>query len=211
LDDRSCPDCGVSKAEWTISIGKTRTFVLSGVRKREKTFLEIELVDAEGEALAGAKYRAQLPSGLTKKGTLDDQGRARFEKIPPGVCKVSFPDQPDVVVIRSEPEGLEALAEATPSKKAGVRVRAGALHVFGPEVVTASKHWIEFSLLDAADKPRAGVAYRVEFEDGTLAREGHLNEDGWAREDEFEKDGFCRVVFPELRIQGEVELVAVDP
>ena len=57
----------------------------------ETTFIEIELLDEEGEAVPGAVYQITLPDGSTRGGTLDGAGRARVDGIRPGTCMVAFP------------------------------------------------------------------------------------------------------------------------
>jgi hypothetical protein len=59
----------------------------------EKTWIEIELVDEEGNPVPGERYKITLPDGKTvSEGTLDANGRARVEGIDPGTCQISFPD-----------------------------------------------------------------------------------------------------------------------
>lgn len=57
----------------------------------ETTWIEIELVDANGEPAAGAHYQIETPDGAVIKGTLDQDGFAHREWIQPGTCKVTFP------------------------------------------------------------------------------------------------------------------------
>ncbi|MGH3148463.1 MAG: hypothetical protein ACRDTR_22000 [Rubrobacter sp.] len=59
---------------------------------RQKTWVEIELVDEEGNRVPRQLYRLALPDGSVEEGFLDDAGRARVEGIDPGTCKVSFPE-----------------------------------------------------------------------------------------------------------------------
>ncbi len=60
--------------------------------EEEDHWLEIELVDDEGNPVPGELYTVELPDGSTVSGRLDDQGQARLEGIDPGTAKVSFPD-----------------------------------------------------------------------------------------------------------------------
>jgi type VI secretion system secreted protein VgrG len=66
----------------------------SAEENREKEhWIEIELLDEEGQPIAGEPYRITLPDGTTvADGTLDEKGRARVDNIDPGTCKVTFPD-----------------------------------------------------------------------------------------------------------------------
>ncbi len=60
--------------------------------KEKKSWIEIELLDDEGNAVAGEHYRVTLPDGTTiAEGTTDENGCARVENIDPGNCRVTFP------------------------------------------------------------------------------------------------------------------------
>ena len=58
----------------------------------ELSFIEIALVDEDGEPVAGQSYELVLANGEVRRGSLDDQGAARIEGIPAGNCQVKFPD-----------------------------------------------------------------------------------------------------------------------
>ena len=57
-----------------------------------KTWVEIELLTEAGKPVPHQRYRVKLPDGLVDEGTLDAKGRARFTRLDPGMCEVSFPD-----------------------------------------------------------------------------------------------------------------------
>lgn len=59
---------------------------------REKTWIEIVLMDEAGNPVASESYRLVLPDGTVQTGKLDDKDRARVEGIDPGSCQVSFPE-----------------------------------------------------------------------------------------------------------------------
>ncbi|MGH9900338.1 MAG: hypothetical protein ACRD68_00695 [Pyrinomonadaceae bacterium] len=59
---------------------------------RQKTWIEIELVDDTGQPVKGERYRIQTPDGDFINGVLDAQGRARVGDLDPGECEVCFPD-----------------------------------------------------------------------------------------------------------------------
>ena len=57
----------------------------------ETSWIEIELIDEDGQPVAGESYEIELPDGSVASGTLDGKGGARVEGFRPGACKVSFP------------------------------------------------------------------------------------------------------------------------
>jgi type VI secretion system secreted protein VgrG len=61
--------------------------------KDKKHWIEIELLDEDGNPVPGEPYKITLPDGTTvADGTLDDKGFARVDNIDPGTCKVTFPN-----------------------------------------------------------------------------------------------------------------------
>ncbi len=56
-----------------------------------KDWIEIRLVDDQGEPVSGEDYRVELPDGSLRTGRLDADGRARLTGIARGACRVSFP------------------------------------------------------------------------------------------------------------------------
>jgi hypothetical protein len=63
----------------------------AGDKLRLRTWIEVQLLDDNDQPVSGAEYAITLPGGKVVQGWLDDQGLARLEGIPPGVCQVSFP------------------------------------------------------------------------------------------------------------------------
>jgi type VI secretion system secreted protein VgrG len=60
---------------------------------KKLSWIEIKLVDEDGEPVPGEAYRVTLPDGETvAEGTLDDKGYARVEGFEPGQCQVTFPN-----------------------------------------------------------------------------------------------------------------------
>lgn len=58
----------------------------------EKHFIEIELLDDEGNPVADEAWFVELPDGSTKSGRTDAKGFARIDGVDPGTAKVTFPD-----------------------------------------------------------------------------------------------------------------------
>ena len=46
----------------------------------------------QGNLQANADYILHLPDGQERRGTLDDQGYAREEDVPPGPCRIELSD-----------------------------------------------------------------------------------------------------------------------
>ncbi|MEJ7712144.1 MAG: hypothetical protein WKF84_20360 [Pyrinomonadaceae bacterium] len=59
---------------------------------KQTSWIEIELVNAEGQPIPDQRYRIEVPDGTFRDGNLDKQGKARVDGIDPGQCEVSFPD-----------------------------------------------------------------------------------------------------------------------
>jgi len=57
-----------------------------------KDWIEISLVDGNGNPKAGEEYVLHLPDGSERSGQLDDEGCAREEDIPPGTYTIIFPN-----------------------------------------------------------------------------------------------------------------------
>ena len=57
------------------------------------SWVEIELVDDQGQPVADETYQVRLSDGSLFIGTLDDRGQARIEGIDPGTCQITFPNR----------------------------------------------------------------------------------------------------------------------
>ena len=58
----------------------------------DRDWIEIKLIDQEGNAVAGERYVIVTPDGRESRGYTDSLGMARLTRIPSGQCEVSFPD-----------------------------------------------------------------------------------------------------------------------
>jgi hypothetical protein len=56
------------------------------------TWVAVKLVDDDGMAVAGARFRITLPDRSVQEGTLNAEGEARVESTRAGQCEISFPD-----------------------------------------------------------------------------------------------------------------------
>ena len=55
------------------------------------TWIDVRLLYPDGRPVAGAKYRVELPDSSIQEGTLDDEGKVRFDGIVPGQAVIEFP------------------------------------------------------------------------------------------------------------------------
>jgi len=58
----------------------------------KKSWIEIKLLDEDGQPVPGEPYSIKLPDGSVVDGTLDGNGFARVDGIDPGSAEVSFPE-----------------------------------------------------------------------------------------------------------------------
>jgi len=62
-----------------------------GDKLRLQSWIEVQLVGEDDAPIPGEAYEIALPGGTAISGTLDEQGCARIDGVPPGLCLVSFP------------------------------------------------------------------------------------------------------------------------
>ncbi len=86
------PKYSSPKFFFTVAIGSM--FTRSGALDY-KDYVEITLVDGEGNAVKGADYKLYTASGEIRTGKLNNDGYAKEENIPPGPTSVTFPGQDD--------------------------------------------------------------------------------------------------------------------
>lgn len=60
--------------------------------KPQKTWIEIKLVDLDGDPVPDQKYKIDFADGTTRQNILNNAGDARYTGIEPGTCTVWFPD-----------------------------------------------------------------------------------------------------------------------
>jgi len=61
-------------------------------RQSQKTWIEVCLVDMEGNPVGAKHYLIRTPTGAVEEGNLDGSGRVRLNNIDPGTCTITFPD-----------------------------------------------------------------------------------------------------------------------
>jgi uncharacterized Zn-binding protein involved in type VI secretion len=62
------------------------------VKQIPKSDIACLLQDEDGTPMSDIKYEITLPDGSVRKGSTDSNGKISITGIPPGTCKVSFPD-----------------------------------------------------------------------------------------------------------------------
>lgn len=55
------------------------------------SWVGLSLLDETGAGVADAQWRVIAPDGTEHRGMTDANGQARLDGIPPGNCKISFP------------------------------------------------------------------------------------------------------------------------
>ncbi len=80
--------------EMTIAFGETKKLptAKSYVLRIIEPWLEIELAGEDGKPIGEAAYKVTLADGSIREGKLTKEGKARLDDLPPGPCKVTFPE-----------------------------------------------------------------------------------------------------------------------
>jgi hypothetical protein len=63
--------------------------------RREREWIEIELLDMDDRPVPDERYRITLTDGSVREGRLDSAGRAYFGDLDTGICEVGWPDLDD--------------------------------------------------------------------------------------------------------------------
>lgn len=148
--------------------------VAQGALHEEKTWIEIELTDMEGNPRPGERYWIKLTDESVREGALDRLGRAYFGGLDAGVCEIRWPELDEEAVVEVN-RATSAPTESVVAKK--------------------KKDWIEIELTDMAGAPVAGERYWIKLTDGAV-REGRLDASGRAYFAEIDS-GVCEIRWPE--------------
>ena len=65
---------------------------VAGDKLRLDSWIEVQLIGEDDRPIAGERVRVELPGGALVDATLDDGGLLRLDGVPPGMCRISFPD-----------------------------------------------------------------------------------------------------------------------
>ncbi len=177
LDSEACPECGVTKEQWTVEFSVTREF-----RVPRAPSLRIFLVDAQDEGVAGEPYRVELPDGEVVEGELDEEGFARVSHSQTGDCTIAFPQRaPGSVVLQrddeedEEPHDQEAEGEGETEEEptaATFTLPARQRHQF-----SLRPHALRLTLKTPAGEPLCEARFELRIE-GEEPLEGELDGEG---------------------------------
>lgn len=159
---------------------------------RGKTWIEIELLDMDGNPVPGEPYSITLPDGTVREGSLDARGRAYFGGLDPGEAQVRWTARDGDAT------------ETAPAR--GQTPREGATTVDGFVPTRDERHWIEVELLDMDDRPIANERCGIRLPDGSV-RYAWLDADGVLLIEGLASPGDCVVWFPD-RDAAALEAVA---
>jgi protocatechuate 3,4-dioxygenase beta subunit len=163
---------------------------LEAVRE-EKTWIEIELLDMDGNPMPGERYAITLPDGTVREGALDAHGRAYFGGLDPGSAEIRWPDRDGDATAPDAPLGQSPTTTSRGSDRGGPSRH--------------ERHWIELELLDMDGAPVPHERYWIRLPDGTV-REGALDAEGRAYFDDLDP-GQCEIRW----VSRDGEATALDP
>jgi hypothetical protein len=146
-------------------------------------WIEIELVDEQGNPVAGEPYWLRLGNQDVIEGALDAKGFARHDPVPEGMCLVRFPARD-----RHEFQVHTFSGPSAPDKAPADSGQAKPLE----------KVWLEIELVDEKGTPVSDELYRVKDGGGGI-HEGRLNDKGFVRLEGVPAKN-CAVRFPGLDV-----------
>ena len=159
-------------------------FELLKQRPPDTHWIEIQLVGEDGRGIEGERCRIVDSEGIERSGYTDGTGVARWTRLPPGPCKVQFPD------LDAQSWGEAHTQAAAPA----------------PSPPPLRNHWLEIQLLGEDGVGIAGQRCRLVAGDG-VERTGRTGPDGVARWTQL-PPGACRVCFPDIDADAWDELPA---
>lgn len=158
------------------SAGEDDTIASEGLLQ-QKTWIEVELLDMDGNPMRGEPYWVKLPDGTIREGSLDEHGRVYFDELDPGSAEIHWPNRDGDATEPSMPSGQpEPAPESGGGSATGNRVE---------------RTWVEIELLDMDGQPVPHERYWIKLPDGTV-REGVLDAMGCAYFDDLDP-GQCTI------------------
>jgi len=86
---------GYSSPEYYFVVKVGESSARSGLLEY-KDWIEIELLDDNDNSIPGEEYILYLPDGSMRKGKMDLNGLKKEKDIPPGYCRIEFPNSPNM-------------------------------------------------------------------------------------------------------------------
>jgi hypothetical protein len=158
--------------------------------QRERTWIEIELLDMEGAPVPFERYWIKLPDGTVREGALDAKGRAYFGDLDPGTADIRWPDRDGDATLEARGLGQQPVSQTTSNT----------------EEPLGERTWIEIELLDMEGAPVPNEAYWIKLPDGTI-RTGRLDDSGRAYFNDLDV-GNCLIRWPDR--DDEATLLDLD-
>jgi hypothetical protein len=112
--------------------------------------------------------------------------------------------------MQSSLDAADQQFEAEPLSSASTPCGGGPVAEEEPEE-DEEKTWIEIQLVDEADEPVPGQAWKITHPDGTTAARGRTNSEGVGRVSGIENPGNCEITFTELDEEAWEFIETVDP
>lgn len=140
-------------------------------------WIEIELLDEDGNPVAGEYYKIRLTDQKIYEGNLDENGLARYDHIEAGICDIWFPSLDGM-------SWQQSVTEPSDSPAPEYSYSADPLA------------WIDVRLVDEDGDPIDGERYELTLPDGTI-EQGVLDEDGGIFVGGLDP-GTCIITFPDL-------------
>ena len=144
---------------------------------RQRTWIELELTDMDGNPVPGEAYWIKLPDGTVREGALDEHGRAYFGDLDPGSAEIRWPNRDGDATENALPLGQSTPQTSSTSPTSGRSA--------------VERTWVEIELLDMVDQPVPHERYWIKLPNGTV-REGALDAMGLAYFDDLDP-GQCTI------------------
>jgi len=193
-----------------------------GQQEAPTSWAIFELVDEQGNPVAGARYVVSLGDRIIQQGELNQQGQARIEELEAGTYTITFPDldADEWEVTALTDTSATPVGDLPPSLGEGTQetqptpTQPTEAEPTGDTEEEAPTGWAILELVDEQGTPVAGVGYVVILPDGTT-RTGQLNQQGQARIEGI-ATGTYTITFPDLEaneweVTGLTELPQREP
>jgi hypothetical protein len=159
------------------------------VDEDDSHWVEVELLDEEGEPVAGERCRIVLPNGAERFDHTDRNGLVRVDHTIAGQCTISFPDL-----------DAGAIAPLTSVARQGSQATATSK--------TGTKHWVEVELVGEDGVGIAGEPCEITLPNGRVVRR-ETDAAGLVRVARVAEAGDCEIRFPNIDAGAVAPLTTV--